>query len=138
MAVCFADVVHAADVRMRDLPRRPRFVVELRQPLRILFQAGRQEFQRDGLTETEVVSPVDLSHAAAAEQAENTVALLKDLARLKPAVVDRPRRAEPATRRCGLPGTEPGLVTPVRADACRIVGHGRSEYRSGGRPQGRT
>ena len=91
MAVGFADVVHAADVRMRHLPRRPRFVVELRQLLRILFQAGRQEFQRDGLTEPEIVGAVDLAHPAAAEQADDAVALLKDLARLKAAVVDRPR-----------------------------------------------
>ena len=42
MAVGFADVVDAADVRMRDLPRRPRFVVELRELLRVLLQAGRQ------------------------------------------------------------------------------------------------
>ncbi len=35
LPVHFADVVHAADVRMRHLPRRPHFVVELRQLLRI-------------------------------------------------------------------------------------------------------
>ena len=40
LAVDFADVVDAADVRMRDLPRGPHLVVELRQPRRIARRAS--------------------------------------------------------------------------------------------------
>jgi hypothetical protein len=122
-AVRFADVVDTTDVRMRNLPRRPRFVVKLRQLLRILFQRRRQELQRDRLTETEIVGAVDLAHPAAPEQANHAVALLKDLSRLKAAVIDRPRRAKPAARRRELPGTEAGFVSSIHTETCRIVGH---------------
>ena len=65
VALDLVDVVDAADVRVRDLPRHPHFGVQLRQARRIAIDVGRQELQRDRLTELQVVGAEDLAHAAA-------------------------------------------------------------------------
>ena len=69
---------------VRHLPRDAHFVVEPREPLRILGHRRRQELQRDGLPEAEILGAVDLAHAAAAEQAEDAVALGQQRARRDP------------------------------------------------------
>ena len=74
VALEFADVVHAADVRMRDLPRHPHFGVELRQARGIAIDGLRQELQRDGLAELQIVGAVDLAHPALAEPPDDAVA----------------------------------------------------------------
>ena len=64
-----ADVVHAADVRVGDLPRRAHLVVELREPYRIAAEIPGQEFQRALLVEAQVVVAIDLALATSPEQA---------------------------------------------------------------------
>ena len=63
-----ADVVDAADVRMRHLPRHPHFGVELREARGIAIHGLGQELERDRLAELQVVGAVDLAHAALAER----------------------------------------------------------------------
>jgi hypothetical protein len=75
MTVDVADVVHAAHVRVRDLPGEADLVVELREPPRIARQRGRQELQRDLLAETEIVGLIDDTHAAAPERSNDAVAI---------------------------------------------------------------
>ena len=76
-----ADVVDAADVAVRHLARDAHLVVELGEPLRILGDGRRQELQRDALSEAQILGAVDLAHAAAADQAEDAVALGEQRAR---------------------------------------------------------
>jgi hypothetical protein len=71
MAVDFADVVHAADVRMGDLARRADFVVELREADGIVLEAVWQELQGDRLAEPQIVGAVHLAHAALAEHRDD-------------------------------------------------------------------
>ena len=82
------DVVDAADVRVRDLPRHPHFGVELRQTGRIAIDLRRQELERDRLTELQVVGAEDLAHPALAQPADDAVAAAEDRAGRKPSVVD--------------------------------------------------
>ena len=70
-----ADVVDAADVAVRHLARDAHLGVELGEPLRVLGDGGRQELQRDVLPEAQILGAVDLADAAAADQAEDAVAL---------------------------------------------------------------
>ena len=95
-AVDFVDVVDAADVRVRDLPRHADFGVELGQPRRILVDVRRQELERDRLAELQVVGAIDLAHAAAAQPLDDAVASAEERARLEAAVIDGARRREPA------------------------------------------
>jgi hypothetical protein len=67
------DVVHAADVRMRELPRDADFGEEALTAYRVRRQRRRQEFQRDGLAELQIVGAIDLAHPAAAEQADDAI-----------------------------------------------------------------
>ena len=97
-AVDLADVVDAADVRMRHLPRHPDFGVQLRQARRIAVDVGRQELQRDRLPELQVVGAIHLAHAAAAEPADDAVAAAEERAGREAAVVDGAGRREPAAR----------------------------------------
>ena len=92
----FTDVVDAADVRMRDLPRGPDFVVKLREPDRLVTQRVGQKLQRDRLTEPEIVSPIHLAHAAFAEQADDAIAAVEQRAWRETAVADRVGRGQPA------------------------------------------
>ena len=78
LAVDLADVVDAADVRVRHLPRGAHLVVELREPRRIVRERRRQELQRDRLAEPQVVGAIDLAHAAAPEQADDAIAAVED------------------------------------------------------------
>src|SRR5262249_15490688 len=65
------DVVHAAHVRVRDLPGDPHLAEEARVQLVVLLDALGQELERNGLPESEVVGPVDLAHPAPAEQRDD-------------------------------------------------------------------
>ena len=66
VAVRLTDVVHAADVRMRQLSREPHLGA---QPGTGAFIGAkcRQELQGDRLTELEIVRAVDFAHPAAPE-----------------------------------------------------------------------
>jgi hypothetical protein len=83
--------------------------VELREPLRIAHEPGRQELQRDGLPEPQIVGAVDLPHAAAAEEPEDEVAVVEDRAWRKTPVIDgaRPSLRDPQAGQKRLPsGTD--------------------------------
>ena len=77
-ALGLRDVVDAADVRMRDAQRQPHFDEETITALGILFDVARQELERDGLSERQVVGAVDLAHAAAAEEGDHAIAVGED------------------------------------------------------------
>ena len=88
-AVDFSDVVDAADVRVRDLPRGPDFVVKLREADRLVTQRVRQKLQRHRLPESEIVSPIHFAHAAFAEQPDNAVSAVEHRPWRESAVADR-------------------------------------------------
>jgi len=75
MAVNFADVVNTADVGMRNLARKADFGVKAFDAIDILRKRSGNKFQRDNLTELEIVCFVDHAHAAAAKQAEDAIAI---------------------------------------------------------------
>ncbi len=81
LAVGLADVVHATDVGVRDLPRHANLVAQACQRRRIVGEMGGQELQRDRLAELQVVGAVDLAHAAPAEQPDDAVALAESRSR---------------------------------------------------------
>ena len=97
-AAGLADVVHAAHVGMRDLSRRSYLVVKLREASGIAAEVLGQELQGHRLPEPEVVGPIHLAHPAAAEQADDSIPIVQDRARSKPAVVDGVRGREPPAR----------------------------------------
>ena len=51
--------------------RATNLVVKLREARRVVHQVVGKEFQCDGLTELEIVGPVDFTHAAAAERRDD-------------------------------------------------------------------
>jgi hypothetical protein len=68
-----AEVVNAADVRMRHLACDADFVAEAREGT--LTQMGRiEELEGDSLIEDQIVSAIDLAHPAAAEEPEHAIA----------------------------------------------------------------
>ncbi|HEV2764706.1 MAG TPA: hypothetical protein VGV38_17130, partial [Pyrinomonadaceae bacterium] len=69
-----ADVVDAADVSVRHLPREAHLLVEARERRAVARDALGQELQRDRLLELQVVRAVDLAHAAATQEADDAVA----------------------------------------------------------------
>ena len=96
-----ADVVHAADVRVRDLARETDLREESLDTVAVRRQVRRQELQRDRLAELQVIGAVDLPHAAAPEESDDPVALGEDRPRREAAGVDRVRRREPPHLRRG-------------------------------------
>ena len=105
-----ADVVDAAHVRVRDLPREPHFGVQLHQARGIAIHHLRQELQRDGLPELEIVGAIDLAHPAFPEASDDAVADVEDGAGRKAAVIDRVGARQPAAGRHRLRGGVSGLV----------------------------
>ena len=91
-----ADVVDAAHVGVRHLPRHPDFGVELHQPRGIPVDLFGQELQRDRLAELEIVGPVDFAHPALAQAPDDAVAAVEERARREAAVVDRVGAGQPA------------------------------------------
>ena len=132
-AVDLADVVDAADVGVRHLPRRPHFVVELREPHGIARRGLGQELQRDLLAEPQVVGAIDLAHAAAAEQPEDAVAAVEHRAGRETGR-DRSSRTSSASRRRTLSastskfGLVAGRVVTTAAGRTRVGRHGSERY----------
>ena len=78
---------------MRHAQREPDFAEEPLQPVRVAFDVARQKFQRDGLSEFQVLGAIDLTHAAATEQRDHAVAVADHLSRDEvPAIERRLRR----------------------------------------------
>jgi len=61
LPVDFAQIVNAADIRVRDLARDPHFVVKAGQQSGIPRHRFRQEFHGRRLIEPEVVGAIDLA-----------------------------------------------------------------------------
>ena len=66
-ALGVAEVVEAADVLVRHLPRDAQLVVKLREPAVVDGHASGQELESDRLIEREVVGAIHFSHAAASQ-----------------------------------------------------------------------
>ena len=96
VTVGFIDVVDAAHVRMRDLPRHAHFGVKLCQPRGIAIDIGRKKLERDRLSELQIVGAIHLAHPALAEPANHAIAPAENGARLKASVIDRAGASEPA------------------------------------------
>ena len=99
VAVDLADVVDAADVGMRNLPRHAHFGVELHQARRIAIELRRQELQRDRLPQLQIVGAVDLAHPASSEPADDPIASAEKRAGREAPVIDFTAAREPAGRR---------------------------------------
>ena len=114
-----ADVVDAADVGVRDAARVAHLGVEALDPGRLRGELRRQELQRDGLAELQVVGAVDLAHAAAADEADDAVALGEDRPGSKAAAIERGRGGESGRRgypmRPAAPRPRPPRALPVRS-----------------------
>jgi hypothetical protein len=87
----FTDVVDATDIRVRDLARDSNLVVKLSEASGIPLQISWKELQRDGLAEPEIICSVNLTHAPAAEETNDSVSLAEDDTRGEAAVTDRVR-----------------------------------------------
>src|SRR4030095_6843019 len=98
--VHLADVVDAADAGVGDLPRDLDLVQEARQPARILFDVLGKELERHGLTELEIVGPIDLTHAPFPEKTENPVAISQNRAGKESALIEGTGRWQPRWPRC--------------------------------------
>ena len=73
LAIDVADIVDAAYIGMRDTTRDPHFIAKAFEQA---FIAGRligQKLQRNGLSESEIVSAINLAHAAFAQQCDDAV-----------------------------------------------------------------
>ena len=82
-AVHLGDVVHAADVRVGDLPGRAHLAPEPHEPVAVADERLGQELQGHRLSEREVVGPVNLAHAALADQPDNPIAAAEHGSRLE-------------------------------------------------------
>ena len=98
LALGLADVVHAADVGMRDPARDAHFVAEALERRSSSVCGFGQELQRDGLAQPEVVGAIDLAHAAAAQQRDHAIAFGDDQARRIAALIARGVRRRPRNR----------------------------------------
>ena len=78
MTVDFVHVIHAADVRVRDLGGHAHLGVDLHQPGGVAVDVRGQELQRDGLPQLQVVGAIDLAHAAAAASFDDAVAAAEE------------------------------------------------------------
>ena len=128
-----ADVVDTADVGVRDAARVAHLGVEAIDEGRLRREFRRQELQRDGLAELQVVGAVDLTHAAVADETDDAITIGEDRAGRKAAAIERWRGREAADRavRCASP--ESGLRHRRRRQTRRKL-----RQRPGRRATGRT
>ena len=135
-AVHFADVVHAAHIRMRDLPGDAHLGVE---PVQQIARGRRgQKLERHGLVQLQIVGAIDLAHPALADESQNAVAFGEDGADRKAAFIDG------AARGCRRPlarhrdGGRLGIGRRERraASAAKSLPHGhfRGARRAPGHP----
>ena len=96
-----ADVVDAADIRMRDVARQPHLRDEL---LHLPFPHRRngEKLERDRLANPQVVGAVHLPHCATTEQADDSIPSGKDVTRRKACVANRIPYGELIVRSTGI------------------------------------
>ena len=75
LPVAFPDIVNAANIRVRYLPRHAHFGIELAPPTGALQPVRGQKLEGHALTELQVLGAIDLAHASAAEQRDHPVAI---------------------------------------------------------------
>jgi hypothetical protein len=63
-----------ADIGMRDEPCRADFTATAVEPCRVARESCTQDLESPGLAEQEIVGPVDLTHAAAPQQRNDSIA----------------------------------------------------------------
>jgi hypothetical protein len=115
LIVLRGDVVGAADVRVRDAAGDTDFLAKAVELGAARVDAGREEFERDGLVELEVVRAVDLAHAALAQEADDAVARAEASAGSKRPVPGR--RVGVGHGRCGRGRADGGGDRRVRRSA---------------------
>jgi hypothetical protein len=134
LAVHLVHVVDAADVRVGDLPGEPDLRVETGEEPRVGGDRLREELERHGLPESQVVGTVDLPHSAPSEEADDPVPAADHRSRREGAEIERVGKVEPPDRRRRLGrvryrrGTglgwkarlRPQLLPAGRAEAARV------------------
>ena len=68
-----ADVIHADDVGMVQRSSRPRFLLKTPETVAISTEPFRKDLDRNAATESNVSSPVHLTHAARANLGVNLI-----------------------------------------------------------------
>ncbi len=102
LAVDLGDVEDATDVGVGHLARGAHLVEEAVQAVLVALQPLGQKLERHRLSQLHVVGAVDLAHAAAAEQADDAVALVQHGAR------DEAGAVEGRVRGGGFPASSRG------------------------------
>ena len=92
MTLGIADVIDAAYVRMRDLPRDADLAMKGVEPVLVGGQRRRQELERDRVSEPQIVGVIDDAHATASELADDAIAAGLDRTGLDRAGLCRMRR----------------------------------------------
>jgi hypothetical protein len=73
VAAGLADVVDAADVGMRDIPRHPHLGPESFDAIGVRRDGVGQELERDRLAEHQVLGAIDVAHPAAADERDDAI-----------------------------------------------------------------
>ena len=73
VAIDLAQIVHPADVGVRDLPRRSHLVEEALQALLVTRERLGEELESHRQSELQIVRPVDLAHSPFSEEADHPV-----------------------------------------------------------------
>ena len=115
MPSVLADVVDAADVRMRDLARQLDLGEEPRAAQLVVAELRGQELQGDRLAQLQVVGPVDLAHAAAAQPGHDAIAPRQLRARQEAGRAGSVRLSRPRFAACARPGRPVGVEPERRA-----------------------
>src|SRR5580704_5764634 len=87
-AICIADVEHAANVGMGDLPSDAHFGMKTRKCTGILGNGFRQKLYGYDLAEFEVFGAVDFAHATAPRKSDDAIALGHNLPRDESSAAD--------------------------------------------------
>jgi hypothetical protein len=73
MTFDLADIVNAADVRMRHLARKPDLITKALNRRGILTEGLWKKLERHRLAHREVVGAIHLAHSAFAEEGDDTI-----------------------------------------------------------------
>jgi hypothetical protein len=84
LAVEFRDVIHAADIRMRQLPRDANLGKEPFAPHRIVRQCFGKKLKSDGLAEFQIIGAIDFPHPAASHEPDDAIPVCENRARREP------------------------------------------------------
>jgi hypothetical protein len=91
LTIHLADVVNATDIGVRNLAGVPYLSMKSGERTGILLKGGGKKLESHHIPEFEILSAVDLAHAAAAEQSNDPIPLDENSARRKPSALWRVR-----------------------------------------------